>query len=215
VNGPDTLLGVSGFRVALVALGTAVLATACAAGQHAQTAEEKPSLDGTYGTVGKMQIAGVSLRSPIGPSYPAGSSVGLTAYLVNNGNTPDSLVKVSSPAFPGGWDVVSTPSLAAGPSGSAATATTTTPTSGKPQRVIPGSAVGFGLQNLSSDGAGSPESLVLIGLDKSYAPLFPGSAVKVTFTFARAGETTLTVPVRISSTPNQQTLPGGSPTAEG
>jgi copper(I)-binding protein len=202
---------VSAFRVALIALGATVLTTACAAGQRAQTAEEKPSIDGTYGSVGKMQIEGVSLRAPLRSSYPAGASVGLKAYLVNNGKIADSLVKVSSPAFTGGWDVVSTPSLGAGANG----ATSTTPTNGRPQRVPAGGALGFGLQNLSPDGAGSSESLVLIGLAKNFAPLFPGTTVKVTFTFARAGQTTLTVPVQISLTPNQQTLPVGSATAQG
>jgi hypothetical protein len=180
-----------------------MLTSACAAGQHAQTAEEKPTLDGTYGSVGKIQIEGVALHAPDGgASYPSGASVPLAAYIVNNGNSADKLVKVESSAFSGGWDVVSTPSLSSKPASGS--------TNGRPQTVGAGSAVAFGLQDLSPSGAGSPESLVLRGLTKQNAPLFPGTAVKVTFTFANAGQTTLTVPVELSSNPPQQTLPGGS-----
>lgn len=206
---------VSRFRTAIVAacaVSAALLTSACAAGQVAQTAEEKPSLDGTYGSVGKISLEGVAFQAPSGSSYADGSSVPLTAYIVNNGQSPDRLVKVTSSAFTGGWDVVSTPSLLAGPSGQPKSKTSSTPTNGSPQTIPPGSAVSFGLQNLTSSGAGSPESLVLLGLAKQQAPLFPGSAIKVTFTFADAGQTTLTVPVQLRGTPNAATIapPSGS-----
>ncbi len=205
----------SRFRVALVAAcaaGGALLTAACGAGQIAATANEKPAVDATNGGVGKIQIVGVALRSPTGKSYASGASVPLTAYIVNNGESADKLVKVSSAEF-GGWDVVSTPSLLAGPSG-APSASTQPATNGAPQTIGAGSAVGFGLQNLSASGAGSPESLVLRGY-KGPQPLFPGTAVKVTFTFANAGQTTLTVPVELTNAPNGQTLPAvsGSPAA--
>lgn len=193
--------------VAVCAVAAALLSAGCAAGQQAATSEERPTLDGTYGTVGKIQIEGVSFHAPSGPSWASGSAVPLSAYIVNNGNSADKLVKVSSNAFSGGWDVVSTPSL--GSSGSSGSG------NGRPQTIGAGSSVGFGLQNLSPAGAGSPESLVLFGLTKQYAPLFPGGELKVTFTFANAGATTLTVPVHLSSKPNEMTLPPatGTPAA--
>ena len=214
---PDTLLPVSRFRAVLVAVcatGCALLTGACAAGQVAATADEKPSLDGTNGGVGNIKIVGVALHAPSGSSYPIGASVPLAAYIANNGNTADRLVKVSSPSFPGGWDVVSTPSLLAGPSGAPSSPAASGTTNGSPQKVPAGSAVGFGLQNLSPSGAGSPESLVLLGYQGS-GPLFPGNAVKVTFTFANAGQATLTVPVEIGNAPSGQTIPelSGSPAA--
>lgn len=199
--------------VAVCAAGGALLTAACGAGQIAATANEKPAVDATNGGVGKIQIVGVALRSPSGKSYASGASVPLTAYIVNNGESADKLVKVSSAEFGGGWDVVSTPSLLAGPSG-APSASTQPVTNGSPQTIGAGSAVGFGLQNLSASGAGSPESLVLLGY-KGPQPLFPGTAVKVTFTFANAGQTTLTVPVQLTDAPNGETLPAvsGSPAA--
>jgi copper(I)-binding protein len=210
LEAPDTLLSVSRFRAAFrtvcAAVGVAVLCAACAAGQHAATAGEKPTLDGTQGQIGKIQLEGVAFRSPSGTSYAPGSTVPLAAYIVNNGQTADKLVKVSSTDFPGGWDVVSTPSALAGPSGAASVGPATGTTNGAPQEIGSGLAVGFGLQNLSPSGAGSPESLVLLGF-KGPDPLFPGMSVKVTFTFADAGETTLTVPVELTNAPNGQTVP--------
>lgn len=196
--------------IATVCALAAMLTGACAAGQQAATSEERPTLDGTYGTIGKIQIEGVAFHAPSGASYPSGAAVPLAAYIVNNGTSADKLVKISSSAFTGGWNVVSSSTLAGGKSSGA-----TTSGSGRPQTIPPGSAKGFGLTDLSPSGAGSPESLVLLGLAKQHAPLFPGSQVSVTFTFANAGEKTLVVPVELSSTPGTMTLPGGSggPTA--
>src|ERR1700759_1344851 len=141
---PDTLLSVSRFRAALVAVcatGCALLTGACAAGQVAATADEKASLDGTDGSVGQLNVVGVSLHAPEGPSYPAGASVPMTAYIANDGEIADRLVKVSSPSFPGGWDVVSTPSLDAGPSGAPGSSNASGTTNGRPQTIPAGSAV--------------------------------------------------------------------------
>ena len=132
-------------------------------------------------------------------SYPSGSTVPLSVYIANNGTTPDKLVNVQSSAFSGGWSVVPGASL---DSGSASTSTaSSTSGSGGPQTIGPNQAVGFGMQNLTPSGSGSPKAIVLRGLTQQSAPLFPGTAVKVTFTFANAGQTTLTVPVKISTDP--------------
>ncbi|MGH8860246.1 MAG: hypothetical protein ACRDVG_03255 [Jatrophihabitantaceae bacterium] len=195
----------SAFRAVLVALSATVLTAACAAGQQAQTADEITTVDGTQGSVGNIQLESVALQAPSGPSYADGASVPLTAYIVNNGQSADSLVRVSSSAFTGGWDVVSTPALLPGPSGAAGAASSAAPSSGRAQKIGAGAAVGFGLTDLSPSGAGSPETLVLRGLTNG--PLFPGTAVKITFTFADAGQTTLTVPVQVSAKPNNATLP--------
>jgi copper(I)-binding protein len=203
-HAPDTLLRVSGFRAALVALGAAVLTAACAAGQQAQTAEEKSSVDATQGGVGKIQLVGVAMRAPSGTSYASGSSVPLIAYIVNNGQTSDQLVKIASTAFKG-WSVV--------PSKSVTTATSGATTAAGPAQTIgAGSALGFGLQNLTPSGAGSPKTIMLSGLAMR---LYPGSSIKITFSFANAGDATLTVPVQEGNAPNGQTLPveSGTPAA--
>jgi copper(I)-binding protein len=195
---PDTLLPVTALRAALTVLAAAALTAACAAGQQAQTANENPSIDGTSGAVGSIRLEGVALHTPPKSSYPAGATVPMSVYIANSGTTPDTLVNVTSDAFKG-WDVVPTPAVQAAPAAGAAA-------SGAPQRVGPGASVGLGLQNLAPNGNSSAETLVLQGLADSAAPLYPGQAVRVTFTFAKAGQTTLTVPVKISEKPNEQTL---------
>lgn len=194
----------SALRAALVALSAAFLTAACAAGQQAQTANEKPSLDGTQGSVGSLQLEGVALHTPVGKSYAVGSSVPVSIYIANNGQSADTLTNVTSTAF-SGWDIVSTPSLQVSTAPGAAAAT------GTPKAIGAGAAVGLGLTNLT-DNTGSPETLVLTGLAKKSAPLYPGTAVKITFTFAKAGTTTLTVPVQVSKNPSHQILrPSYSP----
>ena len=192
VEAPDTLLPVSAFRAALVALGATVLTAACAAGQQAQTSVEKPTLDGTQGQVGNIQLEGVVLHPPTGTSYSSGASVPLSVYIVNSGQTSDKLTDVSSPAF-SGWSVTSA-AFSSSRTGKSAPA------------IRPGSAVGFGMRNLTPTGGGSPRSIVLSGLSDKNAPLFPGNSVRVTFTFAKAGQTTLTVPVALSEQPNSASV---------
>lgn len=174
-----------------------LVSAACAAGQQSETAHEQTSLDGTNGGVGQIEVLGVAFRTPQGPSYPKGASVPLMAYIANNSNAADKLVKVSSPVFSGGWAVTS------GSGGSSASGSG----NGQPQSVRAGAAISFGI---SSDG--SSRELVLKGLSTK---LFPGMSVKVTFSFAQAGDATLDVPVQLSTSPNTATLPPapGTPTA--
>jgi hypothetical protein len=206
---------VSALRAGLVALSAVVLTAACAAGQQAQTANEKPSIDGTQGSVGSIQLSNVALRTPPTNSYPSGSSVPMSVYISNSGQSGDTLTSVTSTEF-SGWDVVPTESVQtsapASPSTAPSSSTASAPTSGRPQQIGAGLAVGFGLTNLTASGGGSTDTVLLTGLASKSAPLYPGMSVKVTFTFAKAGQTTLTVPVQISAKPNTQTLrPSYSP----
>jgi periplasmic copper chaperone A len=171
----------------LIAACAVALTAGCAAGQDAQTAEEVPSLDGTQGQVGAMILNAVALRTPSGSSWAPGASVSLTAHITNNGRATDSLKSVSSPEFSKGWTVVPF-----------AQNVTTGSSQPAPQRIGAGNAIGYGFENLNSDGAHSANAIYLRGLTSR---LWPGSSVKVTFTFASAGSTTLTVPVQLSDEP--------------
>lgn len=195
-------MDVSAFRAALAAVGATVLTAACAAGQHAQTAEEKPSLDGTQGSVGSMLLNGVALHAPSGTNYSAGDDVALTVYITNNGSASDSLTDVSSPAFSSGWAVVPTKQLSSGaPAGGS---------SPSPQTIAAGSAVGYGLENLTP-GAGSTSKNAIVLLHLAKPPkLYPGMSVPITFTFAKAGKATLTVPVELTDKPGMQSVPAPS-----
>ena len=200
------------FRVATTAIGAAVLAVAltagCAAGKQAQTAYEHPSVDAARGAVGDIQLESVALHAPSGSSWAKGESVPLTIYIANTGESADTLTKISSPTFPGGYSVTS--SGGAGSSESAAPSASSSGSSGGGQQIAAGTAVGFGLQNLGTGTGSSPQSIELKNLSKK---LFPGMGVKITFTFAKAGQTTLTVPVQVTAEPNDQILPSGSASA--
>lgn len=207
----DTLSFVSGLRAALTALGAAVLMTACAAGQHAQTSDEKPTLDGTEGSVGQINLVNVSLHAPSGSSYAAGADAALSVYISNGADSADKLTNVTSSAFPGGWSVVKSTSLSsstATPLPASSSSSASAATAGSPQTIPAGSAVGLGLSGVGADGGTSPKTLVLKGLAGGNAPLTPGMSVKITFTFANAGQATLTVPVHLTTEPYDQTLSG-------
>jgi copper(I)-binding protein len=92
---PKRTLGVG------IAVATALLASACAAGQRAVTAAEKPTLQGTDAQVGSIHLLGFLIEAPSGsaPSYAAGDSAQVKLVLVNTGSKPDTLVSISSPAI--------------------------------------------------------------------------------------------------------------------
>jgi copper(I)-binding protein len=184
---------------AIVAAGAVLACASCAAGQNAATAEEVPSIDGTNATVGDMQLEGVAIQAPSGSSYAAGSSAPLALAIVNNGDSADTLTAVTSPAF-SGWGIAKTAAAAAQP----------TPTS-----IPAGSSLRLGLHNLGASSSSSTETLVLSALAKGSSPLFPGGSVSITFRFAKAGSTTLTVPVQLSTTPNDASVSAPSQPGEG
>jgi hypothetical protein len=180
-----------------VALAAVLLTASCAAGQHAPTSDVVPAIDGTHGKVGSMLLDGVALHTPSASSYPAGSNVQLSITLVNNGKAADTLVNVTSTAFTG-WGVVDNADVASATSASDAD-TGLTIDAGSAQRL-----------SLAANGASadaSPRTLVLMGLTKGASPLFPGTTVDLTFRFATAGTTTLQVPVQLTASPNEATLP--------
>jgi copper(I)-binding protein len=212
-------------RIAAAVIAIAALATtsACAAGQHAQTAEESPTLDGTAGIIGALHLNEVAIAAPTaGPSYPVGSAVQVLAAIVNTGTTPDQLVGVSATGATGSTLYASqtdaaavltaTPSASAssaatdtsvaGSSSSAPSGTSTSATASAPPSAT--SSAGTALNELDLPageltglGLGPADRvLVLTGLS---ATLFPGTTLAVTFRFASAGTITLQVPVMLTS----------------
>lgn len=168
-------------------LGAAVLATAltagCAAGQQAQTANQKPSLDGTNATVGSIGLRGLAIQPPTGPAYDSGAAAALTVVIVNSGSKADKLTSVTSSAF-GGWGTYSSSAAKA-----AQTAGATASPGGQSVSLRPGARVSYGV----------PDSSNVLLLLKSTGKLYPGTSVPMTFTFASAGTVTVTVPVKLSA----------------
>lgn len=180
-------------------LGLAVLATAltagCAAGQLAQTSEQKASLDGTNATVGQIGLRGLAIAAPAGgPSYDTGAAAALDVVLVNSGSKADKLTSVTSSAF-GGWGSYSAADAktaqAAGASAAAGTQSIA---------LEPGARVPYGV----------PDAKNVLLLLKSTGKLYPGTSVPITFTFASAGTITVTVPVKLSDGGGTLTVPAPS-----
>jgi copper(I)-binding protein len=184
-------------RRAGVALAAVLLSSSCAAGQHAQTLDVVPALDGTYGTAGRLRLDGVAIPTPSDSSYAAGANVPLALTLVNSGNSPDTLVNVTSSDFTG-WGIVDNADAGSASASKGADTGLT---------VAPNSAQRLGLVTQGGSSDASPRTLVLMGLAADAAPLRPGSSVDLTFRFANAGTTTLHVPVQLASEPTGATLP--------
>ena len=183
-----------------VAVAAALLTASCAAGQHAQTADIVGAIDGTYGQVGTMSLDGVAIHAPSGMSYAADSNAPLGVTIVNEGMAADTLVSVTSPAF-SGWGIVDN---------AAASTTSAVSNADTGLTIEPGTAQRLSLADLGGSASASPRTLLLMKLTSSSAPLFPGTTVDVTFRFASAGTTTLHVPVQITASPDDATVPAES-----
>lgn len=184
-----------------IAVGLALAATlatsACAAGQIAETAQEKATLDGTNVDVGNIALRALSVQTPDAVNYPVGSNPLVTVVLVNNGQSADKLVSISS-SVASGWgsyaDQVDVPqSGAAAAPASAATASAAAGTSGNATAAItlpPTATTAFGVP------VANGRVLALLGTKKV---LFPGNEISITFTFAKAGSKTFVVPIQVSA----------------
>jgi copper(I)-binding protein len=85
-----SVTGMAGTGLALLTL------SGCAAGQDAETTHEVPDVAGVHGSVGNMVLDDVFIDS--GGTAEAGTSVPLRGAFANNAETPDQLVRVSTPA---------------------------------------------------------------------------------------------------------------------
>jgi copper(I)-binding protein len=176
--------------IGLILACVAVLGAGCAAGQQAETAHESPAMDAAVASdIGSLALRAIAIQPPqTGTSYPKGASAPLTAVFVNNGTAPERLSGVSTTAATG-WKVQNQAASAAGSTASPAAGTSV---------VIPaGGRVGFGVPN-------STQVLSLTGLTDT---LFTAQTVKITFTFANAGSTTIAVPVQLSRQAQSSFLP--------
>lgn len=169
---------VSARRRVIAGVGAAVaavlLTSACAAGQQAQTANQKPTLDGTNATIGSIGLRGLAIEAPSGPSYAVGSNPAIKVVLVNSGLKADALTSISSSEATG-WGT------APGTSGTGASSTS-------PVSIAAGDRVSYGVPEAT-------DSLLLLG---TKAALYPGTSITLTFTFAKAGSVSVQVPVHLT-----------------
>jgi copper(I)-binding protein len=164
-----------------------VALTACSAGQVAQTAEQNRDKVGAQVDVGDLYLREVQLPYPVGGVYSSGDDARLLAGIVSTADTDDTLTSVAGDDFDSVEVVDPTKTAAAG-------ATPAAP--GAPLDItVPAQGSVF-------LGNGTGPAVTLVGLSKE---LSVGDYVKVTFTFDKAGEVTIPVPVA----PSARELPRG------
>lgn len=191
---------------AVLGLGAVVALSGCATGQQAETSEQTAAIYGANGNVKHMAVRNATLTFPDGePYYPKGSTAPVDVVLINEAMQQDRLVEVSSSyaasakisgktTIPGGTRLYS-------------------------DGVRAGQSSDYKPTSLS-EGAGPADpkpvgpvqrpqvNISLVGLTQN---IRPGVTIPVTFTFARAGSTTVYVPIGPSGEPRPpaQANPGG------
>jgi copper(I)-binding protein len=227
----------------VVAVAAALVTSACAAGQHAQTDQERATLDGTYASVGKIDLRGLAIVAPSGASYSVGSAAPVKLVLVNSsaGRTAkaDQLVGITSPAA-SGWAAYATQADAAAATAAASTPAGATITSTLNATNTAPATAGESIASGASNSAtatpsapsaapppltsvpirpgqrvswGVPEATGVLLLVGLKRVLYPGTTVSMTFSFADAGTVTVAVPVELSANPTSSVLPVPSQSA--
>jgi hypothetical protein len=207
--------GKRGMRAIGVAVAAVLLTSACAAGQRAQTAEQKASIDGVDTSVGEMQLLALALQPPSeAPYYAPGSDPAFRLVLVNTGTRTDTLTAITS-SDATGWAsysnaadayAVQVADLAAAKAKSSSSApaggssAAAKPKGSQSVPIPPGSRVSYGVPE------GKGELLLLQVKTK----LYPATSIKLTFTFARAGSVSVFVPVQLSNSPGTAVVPAPS-----
>jgi copper(I)-binding protein len=201
----------------VAALGATLLTASCAAGQHAASAQEHPSINGTNAEVGSIDLRAVAVVAPSSQCYRPGADAPLTMSIVNTGRQPDSLTGVSSPRFSSYTVAKTADDLApasgtgdcASPSASASGSASSAPAqpAAAPQTVAPGKALQLGLMDTGTTDPGVPTAPIVVLSGLKGGPLYPGESIPVTFSFADAGQVTLQIPVQLSAAPNNSVIP--------
>lgn len=208
-----------------LAAALALLTSACAAGQLAQTAEQKASIDGTNKSVGPIDLRAVAIEAPpIGTAaYRPRTAAELKLVLVNTSTKQDTLTSITTSAA-GGWAtfanysdafhvqqaraaaVDGTTSPSAAPSSSPSPSSSRRPSKSssaplpKSSSALPKGSQLVVLPPGNRVSFGTPEAtgaILLLPLTKA---LYPGSTANITFTFTNAGSVTFAVPVQLATT---------------
>ena len=171
-----------------VLLFSPLVITACSAGQVNQTASQLRDKVGPTVQVGDLTLRQVQLAYPTAGSYSAGDDAQLQMSIVNSGSEDDALIGIKGTGF-SEVRVTGSGTVSASPSSGAAT--TTTPAqatdSNGPRALditIPANSSVFLGENAPT------VTLVALGQD-----LTPAQTMELTFTFRKAGDVTIDVPV--------------------
>jgi len=215
---------------AVLGIGAALLMSGCSAGQVTQTDTQVPAINGASGTVGQIAVRNVQLAFPAGKQYYSrGDSASLVVTIINTGSSSDKLAGITSPQFGSGAQIIGDPTIPSQHAIAASanklipltttattTATSTTGTSTTGTSTSGSASSSTSASSSSTSGSATSTSatatttpsanvpvgsiqVVLVGL--TLDKLQPGQTVSLTFTFASAGDLTLTVPIAADPAP--------------
>ncbi|WP_193046611.1 hypothetical protein [Mycolicibacterium baixiangningiae] len=171
----------------LAACGLALALTACGAGQISQTATQAPAVNGVNAGVGDIAIRNIHLRAPQTSDYVRPGSEAELLFVASNesADQPDRLVSIRS-------DVGSVPVQ-----GDTTIAPNGVLVAGEPDG-----------QTAALESVQPAEPLTAaVTLTK---PITNGLTYPFTFTFQRAGEVTVQVPISAGEEPRRDDSGGGS-----
>lgn len=169
-----------------VALAAALLISGCAAGQQAQTADEKSTIDGTNATLGSIALRGLAIEPPDGttPFYGTGTDAAVKLVLVNSGNKTDTLTNITSPAI-GDWGAFGTTAAAAAvvsadnpaPASSASASGSASASSTGSARSSAGSSSAAGSSSSARSSSASSSSAASVPTGQHSVPIAAGARV--------------------------------------
>jgi copper(I)-binding protein len=183
-----------------VLLFSPLVISACSAGQVNQTSTQLRDKVGPEVQVGDLTLRGIQLAYPTNGSYAPGDDAELQMSMVNSGSEDDALVGIKGTGFAevrvtgaASGTVVASPSAGATTTPPPAPATT----SGGARAVditIPANTSVFLGENAPT--------ITLVALGQ---PLTPAQTLDLTFTFQKAGDVTVAVPVAVPASNVPQT----------
>jgi copper(I)-binding protein len=215
----------------LVVVGGLAL-VGCGAGQVAQTAEEKSTVDGSSAQVGPLAIRDAALEYPNAGFYEKGGNARLRMVVVNDSTSSDALVAVRTDAatevtLTGATSPAASDSATPEPSATSA-APTPTPTatgsgSGAPSDTASGTPSASASDTASASASPTPTEAPAVQIAipaNGYVSftgngprvelvgltekLWPSQPLSVTLVFQKAGEVTMTIAV---ATPDREVSP--------
>jgi hypothetical protein len=179
-----------------VLLFTPVALSACSAGQVNQTASQVRDKVGPTARIGDLELRQVQLAYPTSGSYAAGDDAELQMAVVNTGSADDALTGITGP--------FQRVRVTGSPTGTQQT-TSASATPAAPTTAPGGPALDIPVPAHSSLFLGqNGPTVTLVGLAQ---PLTPAQTVELTFTFERAGQITMQVPVAVPSREVQKGTP--------
>jgi copper(I)-binding protein len=171
---------------AVLGIGAVMAVAGCSAGQVTETDTQVAAVNGANGETQQAFVRDAQLTFPEGkPFYPAGSAAPMQVVLVNESGAADRLVQVTSPYAAS----VQLGGMTQLPS------RTTLRATGEPAE---------GPENPAVEGQPTDQRKIKITLKGMTRDIRPGVTIPVTFSFEKAGQVTVQVPIAADKAPRSE-----------